>query len=67
VPPFNQYNHAFLLPAGTPYELSTARRFDALIRVETTQPAVNDFATVHFMHNSGGRHLLFGKIPIKIA
>ncbi len=36
VPPFNQYNHPFLLPKGTPYELSTARRFDALIRVETT-------------------------------
>ena len=67
VPPWNQYNHPFLLPKGTEYELSTARRFDALIRVETTQPAVNDFATVHFTHNSGGRHLLFGKIPIKIA
>ena len=33
VPPFDQYNHAFLLPAGTPMSYSTARRFDALIRV----------------------------------
>jgi hypothetical protein len=67
VPPFNQYNHPFLLPKGTPYELSTARRFDALIRVETTQPAVNDVVRVHFTHNSGGRHLLNATIPITIA
>jgi hypothetical protein len=64
VPPFNQYNHPFLLPKGTPYELTTARRFDALIRSDTP---VNDVARVHFTHNSGGRHLLTGAIPIVIA
>jgi hypothetical protein len=67
VPPFNQYNHPFLLPKGTPYELSTARRFDALIRVETTSPAVSDVARIHFTHNSGGKHLLNATIPITIA
>jgi FtsP/CotA-like multicopper oxidase with cupredoxin domain len=45
VPPFTQYNHAFLLPAGTPYKLSTARRFDVLMRSAST---VNSNATVEF-------------------
>ncbi len=50
VPPFGLYNRAFLLPAGTPYHLSTARRFDALIR--PTQP-INSFATAKFINTRG--------------
>jgi hypothetical protein len=64
VPPFAQYNHPFLLKAGTPYELSTARRFDALIR--ETKP-IDSFANVEFIEVRGGRSLLNGRIPIKIA
>jgi FtsP/CotA-like multicopper oxidase with cupredoxin domain len=67
VPPWNQYNHPFLLPAGTPYELTTARRFDALIRIDPAAADVNDVAKIHFTHNSGGKHLLNGTIPITIA
>jgi hypothetical protein len=64
VPPFAQYNSAFLLPAGTPYELSTARRFDALM----TSPApVNSFANVEFKEVRGNKTLLNGRIPITIA
>ncbi len=70
VPPFARYNHAFLLPAGTPYRLSTARRFDALIRSATP---VNDFATVRFFETRGEnvlpdnqRLLVTARIPINI-
>jgi FtsP/CotA-like multicopper oxidase with cupredoxin domain len=51
VPPFAQYNHAYEVEAGTPIELSVARRFDALIRA--TQP-INSFATVEF-HDTRGQ------------
>lgn len=50
VPPFGRYNSAFLLRAGTPYYLSTARRFDALIR--PTRP-INSYATVQFIDTRG--------------
>lgn len=69
VPPFARYNHAFRLPAGTPYRLSTARRFDALIRSATP---VNDFATVKFIDTRGEnvlaneRVLMTARIPINI-
>jgi FtsP/CotA-like multicopper oxidase with cupredoxin domain len=64
VPPFNQYNHAFLLPAGTPYKLSTARRFDVLMRSAST---VSSNATVEFRQNRGDALLMTGLIPITIA
>ncbi|MBI5101155.1 MAG: multicopper oxidase domain-containing protein [Nitrospirae bacterium] len=65
VPPFAQYNHAFLLPAGTSYELSTARRFDVLMRSSTP---VNSFATVEFRHNQKNDSLLLnGLIPVTIS
>jgi hypothetical protein len=67
VPPWNQYNEPFTLRAGTPYELSTARRFDALIRIPAAAADVDAVATVHITHNSGRKHLLNGTIPIKIA
>lgn len=50
VPPFGLYNSAFILPAGVPFHLSTARRFDALIR--PTQP-IDSFATVQFIDTRG--------------
>jgi len=63
VPPFARYNHPFTLNAGTPIELSTARRFDALIR--SSRP-VDSFATVEFRHHRGDTFLLKGMIPITI-
>ena len=64
VPPFAQYSNPFLVKAGTPFELSTARRFDALIRSATP---VNSFANVEFINNRGGNTLLNGRIPIVIS
>ncbi|MCM2358909.1 MAG: carboxypeptidase regulatory-like domain-containing protein [Geobacteraceae bacterium] len=48
-PPYG-HNEAYLVPAGTPIDMSTARRFDALIR--STVP-INDFATVEFINTRG--------------
>jgi len=64
VPPFGQYNHAFVLPAGTPYEISVARRFDVLMRSETP---VNSHATVEYRHTRGNGLLFTGRIPIVLA
>jgi hypothetical protein len=70
VPPFARYNHAFVLPAGTPMRISTARRFDALIR---SSVPVNDFAIVQFFNTRGervlpdnDRLLVTARIPINI-
>ncbi len=49
VPPYG-HNEAYLVPAGTPIVMSTARRFDALIRATTP---INDFATVKFINTRG--------------
>ena len=51
VPPFGNYNQAFLLPAGTPIGITTARRFDALL---TSAVPVNSFATVQFFEARAG-------------
>jgi hypothetical protein len=68
VPPFGRYSSAFLLRAGTPYALSTARRFDALIN---SAVGVNDFATVQFIETRGqhvlpDQVLMTARIPIRI-
>ncbi|OGP69753.1 MAG: hypothetical protein A2Y80_03900 [Deltaproteobacteria bacterium RBG_13_58_19] len=70
VPPFGKYNHAYVVPAGTPIHTSTARRYDALIRVDAP---FSGFATVQFIDTHGqnipGRAepvLVTAKIPITI-
>jgi FtsP/CotA-like multicopper oxidase with cupredoxin domain len=69
VPPFARYNQAFELKAGTPYHMSTARRFDALIRA--TSP-INSFAEVKFFSAKGPNAqgveplLVTARIPIVI-
>jgi hypothetical protein len=68
VPPFGRYSSAFLLPAGTPIDICTARRFDALIR---SPKAVSSFATVDFFESrgggtAGGRLLQTARIPLVI-
>jgi hypothetical protein len=64
VPPFAKYNHAFLLPANTPITISTARRFDGLIRA--TSP-INSFAKVEFLETRGGDVTVTARIPIVIS
>ncbi len=64
VPPFGNYSEPYVVKAGTQIALSTARRFDALIRSATP---VNSFANVEFINNRGGQTLLNGRIPIVIA
>ncbi|MBI2858795.1 MAG: carboxypeptidase regulatory-like domain-containing protein [Chloroflexi bacterium] len=49
VPPYG-HNHSYLVSAGTPVHLSTARRFDALIRSDVE---VHDVATVKFIDTRG--------------
>jgi len=46
VPPYGEYNHPYLVPAGTPIHVSVARRFDALCRSDVE---VNGIATVKFI------------------
>ena len=71
VPPFGKYNHAYVVPAGTPIHTSTARRYDALIKA--TGP-INDYAKVQFIDTHGqnipGRPepvLITTRIPFKIS
>lgn len=65
VPPFARYNHAYSVPANTPIEVSTARRFDALIR---SAVPVNSFATIEFRNHLREEETIFtGRIPIVIA
>ena len=71
VAPFNAYNHAYTVPAGTPIHSSVARRFDALIKSDTP---VSGFAEIEFTDTRCGtdngfeRPVLFtGKIPINIG
>jgi hypothetical protein len=46
VPPYGEYNHPYLVPAGTPIHVSVARRFDALCR---SDDVVDGVATVKFI------------------
>jgi hypothetical protein len=70
VPPFGRYSSPYILRAGIPYHLSTARRFDALIRA--TKP-VNSFAEVEFWDTRGHGPgmdedpLMTAEIPIVIS
>jgi FtsP/CotA-like multicopper oxidase with cupredoxin domain len=70
VPPFARYNHAFVLHAGQPMHLSTARRFDALLR---SSVEIDDVATVRFFDTRGQKVrpdtetlLMTAEIPIRI-
>lgn len=49
VAPFG-YNHPYLVKAGTPIDMTTARRFDALIQVNAP---LNAHATVKFINSRG--------------
>lgn len=76
VPPFGNYNNAFVVPAGTSLRLCTARRFDALMRTPDTTG--NHFVTVEFHDSQGadvppgelephGPLLVTARIPVNIV
>jgi len=64
VPPFGSYNYAFLQPANKFFELTTARRWDLLVRTPNT--TFNGFATVQYLHYTDGRLLCTAKIPFNV-
>ncbi len=64
VPPFAQYNEPILLPANTPIEYSTARRFTGLMRATK---AINSFAKVEFINTRGDDLMMTAQIPINIT
>lgn len=63
VPPYGQYNHPFTVPARTPFEMTTAQRFDVLMRSDTP---INTFANVEYRHHLSDEFLLNGRIPVVI-
>jgi hypothetical protein len=63
VPPYGRYNAPVLVPAGTTFEWSVARRYDFLIRSATP---VNGFATVEFIDTLRRNVRFTGRIPIVI-
>ncbi len=63
VPPYCRYNHAYVVPAGTPIMQSVARRFGALIKAETP---MNTFAKVEFMETRGNAVTATAMIPFVI-
>jgi hypothetical protein len=64
VPPFGLYNHAYVVPAGTPVVTSTARRYDALIKA--TQ-AGSFRAKCEFLDTRGGNVLVTVNMPIIVT
>jgi hypothetical protein len=64
VPPFGRYNHPYVVPANTPMTFSVTRRFDALIKAETT---MNTFAKVEFMDTRGNAVTATALIPFQIS
>ncbi|MHC1744573.1 MAG: multicopper oxidase domain-containing protein [Syntrophobacteraceae bacterium] len=64
VPPFGRYNQAFVLPANTPYTISTARRFDALARSATP---LNASVRVEFLETRGNAVTATARIPFNIT
>jgi hypothetical protein len=64
VPPYGLYNHPFVLPANTPYEISTARRFEALIKANAPNSTP---AKVEFLDTRGSGLLMTALIPFNIV
>jgi hypothetical protein len=69
VPPYG-FNEAYKVPANTSFRISTARRFDALIRAKVP---IDSFATIKFINTRGETIIgmeevvCTAQIPIKIT
>lgn len=63
VPPFQQYSEPFRIPANTPFRLTTARRWDFLMRptVAGTIPV-----KIEFFNNTNGRLLYTARTAITV-
>ena len=64
VPPFQQYSRPFVIPAGTPFNLTSARRFDLLIRPGSpgTIPV-----SIRYFNNINGRLLYTARTGITVT
>lgn len=63
-PPFQQYSHPESLPAGKPYELTTARRSDFIFRPVSTGVFP---VTVEYFHSVSGRKLYTARTNITVT
>jgi hypothetical protein len=64
VPPFGVYSQATVVRAGTPILISTARRFDAIVRA--TVP-IQSNVRVEFLSTQGGALQAVAHIPFRIS
>ena len=64
VPPFGVYSQATVVRAGTPILISTARRFDAIVRA--TVP-IQSNVRVEFLNTQGGQLQAVAHIPFRIS
>jgi hypothetical protein len=65
VPPHGAYNSAFDLPANTFFELTTAQRWDLLVRTPAAPGAFS--ATVEYRHFTNNQLLFTATIPITVV
>jgi hypothetical protein len=64
VPPLGSYSEAIPVPARTPIQITSARRFDALIRAAAP---INSFATIEFRDTRGNDLQVTARIPFVIT
>jgi len=63
VPPFMQYSRPFRIPAGTPFQLTSAMRWDLLVRPTVVGPVA---ATVEFFEQITGNRLYTARTTINV-
>jgi hypothetical protein len=63
VPPFMKYSHSFRVPAGTPFRLTSAMRWDLIVR-PTTAGSIP--ATVEFFNQITGQKLYTARTSITV-
>jgi FtsP/CotA-like multicopper oxidase with cupredoxin domain len=64
IPPFHQYSHPFPLPAGTPFRLTSAMRWDLIVKPTTpgTYPV-----KIEFLNQITGRLLYTARTTITVV
>jgi hypothetical protein len=63
VPPLMQYSHPFRIPAGTPFRLTSAMRWDLIVKPTTPGPIQ---ATVEFFNQITGAKLYTARTSITV-
>jgi FtsP/CotA-like multicopper oxidase with cupredoxin domain len=64
VPPFQQYSHPFRLPAGTPFRLTSAMRWDLIVKPATAGVYP---VTIEFFNQITGTRLYTAKTTITVV